>query len=109
MVLKMVMRPKSSSNLPPGPWKLPFIGKLRQLVLNLPHGALRDLAKKHGPLMHLQFGEVPTLVVSSAEYAKEVMQTHDITFASRPRLNALKILGGEEATSPIFFVWYSLI
>ncbi|XP_038690092.1 cytochrome P450 71D11-like [Tripterygium wilfordii] len=92
LVLKMVMRPKPTSNLPPGPWKVPFIGNLHQLVLKQPHRALLDLAKKHGPLMHLQFGEVPTFVVSSPEYAKEVMKTHDITFASRPLLNAMKVM-----------------
>lgn len=43
--------------------------------------------------MFLQLDSVPTLVVSSAAMAKEVLRTHDLTFASRPALYATEKLG----------------
>lgn len=99
IILLVVKQSKSNTpktNLPPGPWKLPFIGNLHQLALAFgsrpPHRALRDMAKKYGPLMHLHFGEVSTIIVSSPETAKRVMKTHDIIFASRPNIIASQIL-----------------
>ena len=42
--------------------------------------------------MLLHFGRKPVLVVSSAEAASEIMKTHDLIFASRPKLKMFEIL-----------------
>ncbi|GFY86211.1 cytochrome P450, family 71, subfamily B, polypeptide 37 [Actinidia rufa] len=71
---------------PPGPPGLPFVGNLHQLDFSTLHSRLRQLSQKYGPLMTIRLGSVPTLVVSSAKMAKEVLKTHDLVFCSRPTL-----------------------
>lgn len=77
--------------LPPGPIGLPIVGHLHLLGKNVHHD-LHRLSNKHGPIMHLRLGSVPTVVVSSAEVAELVLKTHDLVFAGRPRNQASKYL-----------------
>ncbi|CAO1940995.1 unnamed protein product [Urochloa humidicola] len=84
-------------NLPPGPWPLPVIGNMHSLLGALPHHAMRRLAQRHGAVMLLRLGYVPTVVVSSPEAAREVLKTHDGVVSDRPLYVTADILsyGGQ--------------
>ncbi|MBA0799919.1 hypothetical protein Gohar_010398 [Gossypium harknessii] len=73
----------------PGPRPLPIIGNLHMLGM-LPHRSLYHLAKKHGPIMSIRLGSVPTVVVSSPPVAEMFLKTHDVVFASRPKVQVLQ-------------------
>ncbi|XP_050221330.1 cytochrome P450 71A9-like [Mercurialis annua] len=80
-----------AKKLPPGPKRLPIIGNLYQLP-NPIHKSLHHLAEKHGPLMYLQLGSVPTVIISSADMVRDIFRTHDTVFSGRPASYAAKKL-----------------
>ncbi|KAL6637394.1 hypothetical protein ACP70R_024966 [Stipagrostis hirtigluma subsp. patula] len=108
-------KPPPPLRLPPGPWQLPLVGSLHHLLLSrlrdLPHRALRELSGRYGPVMLLRLGAVPTLVVSSAEAAREVLKTHDAAFASRhqtPTIDVFTLGGRDILFSPYGDLWRQL-
>ncbi|XP_020082479.1 cytochrome P450 71A1-like [Ananas comosus] len=99
-LLLLTRRNKTSSpslKLPPAPPKLPLIGNLHQLGI-LPHRSLSRLSQQYGPLMHLMLGSRPSIVVSSADMAREILKTHDLESCSRPSLTSFTKLsyGGSD-------------
>jgi len=92
IILYKWIKTNNQQNIPPSPPRLPILGNLHQLG-KAPHRSLHSLSQKYGDLMLLQLGSKPTLVVSSANPAREIMKTHDIIFSNRPKLTpASKLL-----------------
>ncbi|XP_021766096.1 cytochrome P450 CYP82D47-like [Chenopodium quinoa] len=76
---------------PSGSW--PFIGHLPLLGRSLPHISLGKLADKYGPIFMIRLGVHRTLVVSTAEMAKECLGTNDKVFLNRPYTTFIEHLG----------------
>ncbi|KAG1334334.1 cytochrome P450 71A1 [Cocos nucifera] len=90
LLLKTLLRShRRRLTLPPGPKPWPIIGNLN-LIGALPHRSIHALAQKYGPIMQLRFGSVPIVVASSIDMVKLFLKTHDLNFASRPKLAAGK-------------------
>ncbi|XP_044971038.1 desmethyl-deoxy-podophyllotoxin synthase-like isoform X3 [Hordeum vulgare subsp. vulgare] len=79
--------------LPPGPWRLPIIGSLHHVVSILPHRTMTELCRRHGPMMYLQLGEIPTVVLSSKEAVGQMMKASDLQFTKR-RITAMQDIVG---------------
>ncbi|KAI3916689.1 hypothetical protein MKW92_006877 [Papaver armeniacum] len=94
-LLMLLLKPKAREGKwrqPPGPKSILLIGNLHQLGNGLPHISLQKLSNEYGPLMFLKLGSIPTLVVSSADMAKQILKTHDLAFSDRPMFYALRKL-----------------
>ncbi|PKI41259.1 cytochrome P450 81E8-like [Punica granatum] len=93
LVLRLLFHKLSrNKNLPPSPPSLPIIGHLPYLKHPL-HHTLRSLSDKYGPVLFLQFGSQPTVIVSSLQVAEECFTKNDIVLANRPNWTTWKYFG----------------
>ncbi|CAI0420712.1 unnamed protein product [Linum tenue] len=97
--LRLLTRNTPAAKLPPGPSRLPIIGNLHMLG-DKPHQSLAQLAKIHGPLMSLQLGRVTTIVASSPDTAREILQKHDKVLSDRHVPAAAQVLDIHKFTIP---------
>ncbi|KAH6764772.1 hypothetical protein C2S52_013746 [Perilla frutescens var. hirtella] len=86
IVIIFVMMMMRKKNRPPGPRGLPVVGNLVELKRSKVGILiyLQQLSERYGPLVYLSYGSTPTLVVSSAKLAKQILKTQDLSFCSRP-------------------------
>ncbi|XP_007106203.1 cytochrome P450 2J2 isoform X1 [Physeter macrocephalus] len=74
-------RPK---NYPPGPPSLPFVGNFFQLDFEKGHLSLQRFVKKYGNLFSLEFGDLPSVIITGLPLIKEVLVHQDQNFVNRP-------------------------
>ncbi|XP_020189218.1 flavonoid 3',5'-hydroxylase 1-like [Aegilops tauschii subsp. strangulata] len=82
---RTILRTKRASPLPlaPGPRGYPVVGAL-PLLGRAPHRALADLARLHGPIMHLTLGRQGVVVASTPDAARLFLRDHGGSFLDRP-------------------------
>uniref|UniRef100_A0A6V7QTP5 Uncharacterized protein n=1 Tax=Ananas comosus var. bracteatus TaxID=296719 RepID=A0A6V7QTP5_ANACO len=85
--------------LPPGPRPLPVVGSLLELG-DSPHRAFARLAAGYGPLISLRLGRVTTVVASSPDAARDVLQKHDAAFSDRSVPDAVRARGHHRYSVP---------
>ncbi|KAI3812986.1 hypothetical protein L1987_17699 [Smallanthus sonchifolius] len=84
------------SRLPPGPVGLPIIGNLLELGPK-PHESLPKLAQKHGPFMTIRLGSITSVVASTPDAAREILQRKDEACSGRPIRDAATAIENLEA------------
>ncbi|KAK7279526.1 hypothetical protein RJT34_24579 [Clitoria ternatea] len=69
-------------NLPPGPSLFTIIRNYAELYKK-PQQTMAKFAKVYGPIMRFTIGQSTTIIMSSVEATKEILQTHDVLFSDR--------------------------
>ncbi|PIA55938.1 hypothetical protein AQUCO_00700331v1 [Aquilegia coerulea] len=100
IILKVFSQVNKNKNLPPSPFALPILGHIYLYKKPLTR-TLQSLSNRYGPILFLQFGSRPVLVISSVSLVEECFTKNDIIFANRPS----SIAGDHLTYNYTIFAW----
>ncbi|XP_036035286.1 cytochrome P450 2J3-like [Onychomys torridus] len=88
LILADYLKSRRPKNYPPGPWRLPFVGNLFQFDLDVSqlHVGIQQFVKKYGNLISLDFGNIPSVVITGMPLIKEVLTHMEHNFLKRPMM-----------------------
>lgn len=77
---------KRPSGYPPGPPTVPIIGNIHLMPAENIHGQFKKWAERYGPIYSLILGTKPSIVLSSADAVKELLDKRSAIYSSRPEM-----------------------
>ncbi|KAJ7167708.1 cytochrome P450 [Mycena filopes] len=85
-VALFVLKPKKARDLPPGPAPTSWlVGNRNQVPPQKPWRWFHELNEQYGPVVYLQLGRTPTVVIGSAQAAWDILEKKSPVTSSRPR------------------------
>ncbi|KAJ7679177.1 cytochrome P450 [Mycena polygramma] len=78
------LKPRKAADLPPGPGK-PYSLYPNQVPPQKPWRWFQELNDRYGPVVYLQMGRTPTVVIGTAQAAWDILEKKSPLTSSRPR------------------------
>ncbi|KAJ7108066.1 cytochrome P450 [Mycena crocata] len=86
VLVLLVLRPKKQKDLPPGPAPTSWlVGNRNQVPPQKPWRWFQELNDQYGPVVYLQMGRTPTIVLGTAQAAWDILEKKSPVTSSRPR------------------------
>ncbi|KAI1881629.1 hypothetical protein JX265_000455 [Neoarthrinium moseri] len=85
---------RGSNPLPPGPSGLPLLGNITQVPQHQPWLRYHQWGKEHGPIVYLNLGGQPVIVLNTLETALGLLSRRGAQYSDRARL----VVAGEIGT-----------
>ncbi|XP_056336786.1 cytochrome P450 2J2 [Danio aesculapii] len=105
LIIAEMIKNRTPSNYPPGPWPLPFLGTV---FTTMDFKNMNKLAKVYGKVFSLRVGSEKMIIVSGYKMVKEALVTQNDSFVLRPPVPLFhKVYKGIGLTMSNGYIWRS--